>query len=47
MFKIKRDMNQQDFKIVNLYLVNLNNFHSFEVVDSVSETQLQMRENSN
>ena len=25
---------------------NLNNFHSFEVVDRVSETQLQVSENS-
>ena len=26
---------------------NLNNFHSLEVVDRVSETQLQVSENSN
>ena len=26
---------------------HLNNFHSFEVVDRVSETQLQVGENSN
>ena len=26
---------------------NLNNFHSLEVVDRVSETQLQVGENSN
>ena len=28
-------------------LSNLNNFHSLEVVDRVSETQLQVSENSN
>ena len=28
-------------------LPNLNNFHSFEVVNRVSETQLQVRENLN
>ena len=28
-------------------LLNLNNFHSLEVVDRVSETQLQVGENSN
>ena len=28
------------------FLSNLNNFHSFEVVDRVSETQIQVRENS-
>ena len=28
-------------------LTNLNNFHSLEVVDRVSETQLQVGENSN
>ena len=28
-------------------LSNLNNFHSLEVVDRVSETQLQVGENSN
>ena len=39
MLKIKCDVNQQD-------LSNLNNFHSFEVVDRVSETQFQVGENS-
>ena len=37
-------------KIWNLLspiLLNLNNFHSLEVVDRVSETQLQVSENSN
>ena len=47
MFKTKRDINQQDFKIVDLYLVNLNNLHSFEVVNCVSEKQRQVAENSN
>ena len=28
-------------------LLNLNNFHSLEVVDRVSKTQLQVGENSN
>ena len=32
MLKIKRDTNQQDFKIANPLLSNLNNFHSHEVV---------------
>ena len=47
MLKIKHDVNQQDLKIGNLILSNLNNFHPFEVVDRVSETQLQVGENSN
>ena len=46
MLKIKRDINQQDLKIVNFYFVKLNNFHSLEVVNRVSETQLQVIENS-
>ena len=37
--------NQQDSKIVDLHFVN--NFHSLEVVDRVSETQLQVGENLN
>ena len=44
---IKRHINQQDFKTVNFHLSNLNNFHSLEVVDRVSETQFQVGENSN
>ena len=44
---IKRDINQQDFKIVTSILSNLNNFHSLEVVYRVSETQLQVSENYN
>ena len=47
MLDIKRDINRQDFPIVDLNLSNLNNFHSLEVVDRVSETQLQVDENSN
>ena len=47
MLKIKRDINQQNLKFVDLHLSNLNNFHSLEVVDRVSETQLQVGENSN
>ena len=39
MVKIKGDINQQDFKIVDLLLSNLNNFHPLEVVDRVIETQ--------
>ena len=41
MSNIKRDINQQDFKIVDLH------FHSLEVVARVSETQLQMGKNLN
>ena len=48
MFKIKRDINQQDFKIADLHFFsNRNNFHPLEAVDRVSETQLQVGENSN
>ena len=45
--KIKSDNNQQNLKFVDLPLSNLYNFHSLEVVDRVSETQLQVGENSN
>ena len=45
--KIKREINQQDFKIVDFHFENLNNFHSIEAVDRASETQLQVAENSN
>ena len=45
MLKIKCDINQQDLKRVYLILSNLINFHSLEVVDRVSETQLQVGEN--
>ena len=34
-------------KKLTLILSNLNNFHSLEVVDRVSETQLQVGENPN
>ena len=46
---LQRDINQHDFKIESLtsILSNVNNFHSLEVVDRVSETQFQVSENSN
>ena len=44
MSEIKRDFNQQDF--LSIVFVKLNNFHSLEVVDRVSETQIQVAENS-
>ena len=49
MVKVKCDINQQYLKTVDLHFVksNLNNFHSLEVVDRVSETRLQVGENSN
>ena len=46
MLKIKRDINQQDFEMVDLHFVK-SNLHSLEVGDRVSETQLQVSENSN
>ena len=47
MVKIKCDINQQDLKKqLTSILSNLNNFHSLEVVDRVSETQFQVGENS-
>ena len=46
MLNIKCDINQQYLKTVDLILSNLNNFHSLEVVDRVSEAQLQVSENS-
>ena len=45
MVKIKCDINQQDLKRIDLYFVNLNNFHSLEGVDRVSKTQFQVVEN--
>ena len=36
----------KDKKKITSILSNLNNFHSIEVVDRVSETQLQVGENS-
>ena len=47
MLKIIRDINQQDFRKVTSTWSNVNNFHSLEVLDRVSETQLQVGENSN
>ena len=46
MLKIKCDIKQQDLKkqLTSIFS-NLNNFHSLEVVDRVSETQLQVGEN--
>ena len=44
MLKIKCDIDQQDLKRVDLHFVK---YHSFEVVVRVSETQLQVGENSN
>ena len=47
MLKIKRDKNQEDFKIVDPFVLsNMNNFQSLEVMKRVSDTQLQMSENS-
>ena len=47
MLKIKCDINQQDLKESTSILSNLNNFYPLEVVDRVSEKQLQVGENSN
>ena len=47
MLKIKSDINQQDLKRVDLRFDKSECFHSLEVVDCVSETQLQVGENSN
>ena len=46
MLKLKCDINQQDLIRVDPILSNLNNFHSLEVVGRVSETHLQVGENS-
>ena len=46
MVKINCDINQQDLKRIDLHFVNLNNFHSLEGVDRVSETQFQVGKNS-
>ena len=42
MVEIKRNTNQQDFKIIHLHCENMNNFQSLKVVDHVSETQLKI-----
>ena len=48
MLKMKRDIKSARFeKKFTSILSDLNNFHSLEVVDRVSETQLQVSENSN
>ena len=47
MLKIKCDINQRDLKIGRRRFVKSDYFHSLEVVDRVSETQLDMSENSN
>ena len=47
MLNIKCAINQQIFISLTSLLSNLNDFHSLEVVDRVSETQLQVSENSN
>ena len=47
MLKKKCDINQQDLKQLTSILSNLDNFHSLEALDRVSETQLQVGENSN
>ena len=44
--KEKTDNKQQDFKIIAI-LSNLNNFYSLEVVDRVSEAQLQVGQTFN
>ena len=47
MLMLKRAINQQDLEIVDLYFSpSLNNFHSLEIVNRVSETQLHVDENS-
>ena len=41
MLTVKRDINQQDLKRVDLHsFSNLDNLHSLEVVNRVSETKL-------
>ena len=45
MFKIKCDINQQYLKTDDLHVVKSEYFHSLEVEDRVSETQLQVSEN--
>ena len=43
----KSDINQQDLHFFTSIMSNLNNFYSLEVVDRVSETHLQVGQNSN
>ena len=47
MWSIKRDINQQDFTIVHLHFFKSDDFYPFEVVNRVSDAQLQVGENSN
>ena len=47
MLKIKCDIKSKIWKELISILSNMNNFHSLEVVDRISETQLQVGENSN
>ena len=47
MLNIKCDINQQYLKADHPHFVKSDYFHSLEVVDRVSETQLQVGENSN
>ena len=46
MLKIKCDINQQDFKIVDLHFANSESFSLTWVVDRVSETQRQVSKHS-
>ena len=45
MLKIKCDIIQQYLKTVAFHFVKSDDFYSLEVVDRVSETQLQVGEN--
>ena len=45
--EVKRDINQQNHKIVEFHFVNFETFAPMEVVARVSGTQLQVDENSN
>ena len=47
MLNIKRDITQQDLKIAGFHFVKYEQFHSLEVVNRVSEAQLQVGENFN
>ena len=46
MLKIKLAIKQQDLKATSI-LSNLNIFHSLKILDRVSQTELQVGENSN
>ena len=47
LLKVKRVLQQLDFKILGPQIESPNNFQPLAVVDRVSETQLQVGENSN